>query len=67
MYTRVNANIAKCKVILHYVMDGHARVITDFKNMADYHEEQALKASETEAKTKTRTTATRLREPPEKR
>ena len=40
IYTRVNANIAKCKVIVS-VMDGfrryaHARVITDFKNMADY-------------------------------
>ena len=24
---------------------AHARVITDFKNMADYHEERTLKAS----------------------
>ena len=55
------------------VMDGfrryaHARVITDFKNMADYmkSERHWLKASE-KAKTKTRTTATRLQETPEKR
>ncbi len=33
---------------------AHARVNTDFKNMADYHEERTLKASE-KAKTKTRT------------
>ena len=39
----------------------HARIITDFKNMADYHEERTLKTSE-KAKTKTRTTATRLQE-----
>ena len=45
---------------------AHARVITDFKNMADYHEERTLKASEKE-KTKTRTTATRLQKTPEKR
>ena len=40
---------------------AYARVITDFKNMADYMkvEERTLKASE-KAKTKTRTTATRL-------
>ncbi len=49
-------------------MDGfrryaHARVITAFKNMVDY---MWLKASE-KAKTKTRTTATRLQETPEKR
>ncbi len=61
----VNANIAKCKVIVP-VMDGfrryaHARVITDFKNMVDYHEERTLKACE-KSKTKTRTTATRLQE-----
>ncbi len=54
------------------VMDGfrryaHARVITDFKNMADYMKsEHWLKASE-KAKTKTRTTATRLQETPENR
>ncbi len=66
-----NANIAKCKVIVP-VMDGfrryaHARVITDFKNMADYMKgEHWLKTSE-KAKTKTRTTATRLQETPEKR
>ncbi len=60
-----------CKVIVP-VMDGfrryaHARVITDFKNMADYMKsEHWLKASE-KAKTKTRTTATRLQETPEKR
>ncbi len=53
-------------------MDGfrryaHARVITAFKNMADYMKsEHWLKASE-KAKTKTRTTATRLQETPEKR
>ncbi len=52
-------------------MDGfrryaHARVITDFKNIADYHEERTLKVSE-KAKTKTRTTATRVQETPEKR
>ena len=56
------------------VMDGfrryaHARVITDFKNMADYMKgeplERILKACE-KAKTKTRTTATRLQETPEK-
>ena len=34
--------------------------------MADYHEERKLKASD-KAKTKTRTTATRLQETPEKR
>ncbi len=67
---KLNANIAKCKVIVP-VMDGfrryaHARVIADFKNMANYHEERTLKASE-KAKTKTRTTATRLQETPEKR
>ena len=46
---------------------AHARVITDFKNMADYMKsERWLKASE-KAKTKTRTTATRLQEAPEKR
>ena len=45
---------------------AHARVITDLKNMADYHEERTLKASE-KTKTKTRTTATRLQETPEKR
>ena len=62
------------KVQSHYVMDGdgfrryaHARVITDFKNMADYMKsEHWLKASE-KAKTKTRTTATKLQETPEKR
>ncbi len=48
-------------------MDGfrryaHARVITAFKNMGEHW----LKASE-KAKTKTRTTATRLQETPEKR
>ncbi len=64
LHPRVNANIAKCKVIVS-VMDGfrryaHARVITDFKNMADYMKsEHWLKASE-KAKTKTKTTATRL-------
>ena len=56
-------------------MDGfrryaHARVITDFKNMADYMKgeplERKMKACE-KAKTKTRTTATRLQETPEKR
>ena len=52
-------------------MDGfrryaHARVITDLKNMADYHEERTLKACE-KSKTKARTTATRLQETPEKR
>ncbi len=45
---------------------AHARVITDFKNMADYHEERTLKACE-KSKTKTRTTATRLQETLEKR
>ncbi len=45
-------------------MDGfrryaHARVITDLKNMADYHEERTLKVCE-KSKTKTRTTATIL-------
>ncbi len=58
-----------------WTLDGfrryaHARVITvftDFKNMADYMKsEHCLKASE-KAKTKTRTTATRLQETPEKR
>ena len=34
--------------------------------MTDYHEERTLKASE-QAKTKTRKTATRLQEAPEKR
>ncbi len=44
-----------------------ARVITDLKNMADCHEERALKASD-KAKTKTGMTATRLvHEIPEKR
>ncbi len=69
IWSRVNANIAKCKVIVP-VMDGfrryaHARVITDFKNMVDYHEERTLKACE-KSKTKTRTTATRLQETLEK-
>ena len=46
IYTRVNANIAKCKVIVP-VMDGfrrygHARVIADLTNMTDYHEERTL-------------------------
>ena len=46
---------------------AHARVITDFKNMADYMKsEHWLKASK-KAKTKTRTTATRLQETSEKR
>ncbi len=52
---------------------AHARVINDFKNMADNggpHEERTdehwLKASE-KAKTKTRTTATKLQETSEKR
>ena len=46
---------------------AHARVITDFKNMADYkHEERTLKACE-KSKTKARTTATRLQETLEKR
>ena len=46
---------------------AHARFITDFKNMADYMKsEHWLKASE-KVKTKTRTTATRLQETPEKR
>ncbi len=46
---------------------AHARVITDFKNMADYMKsERWLKASE-KAKTKTRTTATTLQGTPEKR
>ncbi len=45
---------------------AHARVITDFKNMTDYHEERTLKACE-KSKTKTRTTATRLQETLEKR
>ncbi len=46
---------------------AHARVITDFKNMADYMKsEHWLKASE-KAKTKTRTTTTRLQETSEKR
>ena len=46
---------------------AHARVITDFKNMADYMKSECwLKASE-KGKTKTRTTATRLQETPEKR
>ena len=46
---------------------AHARVITDFKNMADYMKsEHWLKASE-KAKTKTRTTATRLQGTSEKR
>ncbi len=56
-----------------WTLDGfrryaHARVITDFKSMADYMKngEHWLKASE-KAKTKTRTTATRLQETPEKR
>ncbi len=57
-----------------WTLDGfrryaHARVITDFKNMANYRymkSEHWLKASE-KAKTKTRTTATRLQETPEKR
>ncbi len=52
-------------------MDGfrryaHARVITDFKNMADFYEEltyssmeRTLKACE-KSKTKAKTTATRL-------
>ena len=40
---------------------AHARVITDFENMADCHEERTLKASE-KAKTKTRMTATRPQE-----
>ena len=46
-----------------------ARVVTDLKNMADYHEERTLKASVTseKAKTKTRTTAIRLQETPKKR
>ncbi len=53
------------------VMDGfrryaHARVITDFKNMADFYEERTLKACE-KSKTKTKTTATRLQETLEKR
>ncbi len=47
----------------HY---AHARVITDFKNMADCHEERKLKACE-KSRTKTRTTATRLQETLEKR
>ncbi len=37
--------------------NGHAGVITDFKNIADYHEERTLKACE-KSKTKTRTTVT---------
>ncbi len=45
---------------------AHACVITNLKNMVDYHEERTLKVSE-KAKTKTRTTATRLQETPEKR
>ncbi len=55
-----------------WTLDGfrryaHARVIADLKNMADcMKSEHWLKASE-KAKTKTRTTATRLQETPEKR
>ena len=45
---------------------AHARVITDFKNMADYHEGRTLKARE-KSKMKTRTTATRLQKTLEKR
>ncbi len=46
--------------------NAHVRFITDLKNMADYHEEGILKASE-KTKTKTRTTATRLQVTPKKR
>ena len=42
------------------------RVITGFKNMADYHEGHTLKACE-KSKTKTRTNTTRLQETLEKR
>ncbi len=45
---------------------AHARVITYLKNMADYHEERALKACE-KSKMKTTTTATKLQETPEMR
>ena len=47
-----------------FFRDAHARVIS--QNMADCHEERTLKASK-KAKTRTRTTATRLQETPEKR
>ncbi len=65
--------VSVCKYsVMSWTNDGfrryaHARVITDFKNMADYMKsERWLKASE-KAKTKTRTTATRLQGTSEKR
>ncbi len=55
-----------------WTLDGfrhfaHARVITDLKNMADYHQERTLTEGFRKAKTKTRTTATRPQENPENR